>query len=73
MAESEEGELLFLPEDVVFVPMVMVSLENEGTLADFVWHNELSLVGTALVLTTSSQPSSCHVLGELEWGPRVGP
>ena len=63
MAESEEGELLFLPEDVVFVPMVTVSLGNDGTLVDFVWHNELSLVGTVLVLTTSSLPSSCHVLG----------
>lgn len=63
MAESEEGELLFLPEDVVFVPMVMVSLGNDGTLVDFVWHNELSLVGTVLVLTTSSLLSSCHVLG----------
>jgi hypothetical protein len=63
MAESEEGKLLFSPEDVVFVPMVMVSSGNEGTLVDFVWHNELSLVGTALVLTTSSLLSSCHVLG----------
>lgn len=63
MAESEEGELLFLPEDVVFVPMVMVSLGGDGILVDSVWHNELSLVGTVLVLTTSSLLSSCHVLG----------